>query len=636
METDLYSPELAVDLRVASDVQLSPDGKMVAFCVAPIGHHDRHPTSAIYIAPSDGARPPYALTSNRSNNISPRWSPDSSMLAFLSDRDSRGTAQLFVTRVDGGQPTRLTEYEGGVKSPAWMRDGKRMLFTVRRRDLTTERPPVSEVFVASESARPHTVATTSIYGGLSAALGPPRGHVWTFALSPDGTQIAALISPTDDLAAAANQTWLIAFPLADPSQPRTLCRFVTNVEQLAWSPDNRYVVLVNGSTGTTREPHVQVIDMIDGTLTTHDDHNRTPTWAGFGHDGLVVLSVDAQRSRLDHFAYDGRRQQQLNLSGPASDCWIQPQISMSADGQRLAFLGATPSRPSDVFVTDANGSSHRISDLNSHLSGVQLADMEEVNWDGPGGVRIHGWLLRPTQGSGQEPYPLVVNVHGGPSMAWGNWFHGTWHDWGQVLAARGYAVLLPNPRGSTGKGESFTLANRADLGGHDYQDVMAGIDNLIECGVANSERLGIGGWSYGGFLTAIAIVRSKRFKAAVAGAAVTNWASKVGTTDIRPYNEWNFPGPLHKTPDPYWIRSPVRYLRNARTPTLIVHGQADNRVPVSQGHELFLGLKALGVDTDFVTYPRQGHAFHERAFQLDLLQRVCRWFDRYLTPEEAT
>jgi dipeptidyl aminopeptidase/acylaminoacyl peptidase len=229
---------------------------------------------------------------------------------------------------------------------------------------------------------------------------------------------------------------------------------------------------------------------------------------------------------------------------------------------------------------------------------------------------------------------LIVHVHGGPTARWGATFRGSWHDWWQSLAAAGYAVFRPNPRGSTGRGPAFTAANRNDLGGMDFDDVLQGVDWLIDAGIADPERIGLLGWSYGGFLTAWAITHTDRFKAAVAGAAVTNWPSKVGTTDIRPMNESRFPGPLHEAPDAFWERSPIRYLGNATTPTLIVHGQADQRVPVTQGRELYLGLRAAGVPTDFVTYPRQKHPFHERAYHLDLLKRIIGWFDEWMGEEK--
>jgi dipeptidyl aminopeptidase/acylaminoacyl peptidase len=193
----------------------------------------------------------------------------------------------------------------------------------------------------------------------------------------------------------------------------------------------------------------------------------------------------------------------------------------------------------------------------------------------------------------------------------------------------GYAVFLPNPRGSTGRGGAFTGANKYDFGGGDFDDIMTGIDMLIERGVADPDRLGICGWSFGGFMTTWAVAHTDRFKAAVAGAAPTNWVSKIGTTDIRPANEWNL-GSVNDEPERPWQQSPIRYVKNVKTPTLLVQGGADVRVPPTQSWEFYNALVALGVDTDLVVYPRQGHSFHERAHMLDLLERLTGWFEKYL------
>ena len=268
--------------------------------------------------------------------------------------------------------------------------------------------------------------------------------------------------------------------------------------------------------------------------------------------------------------------------------------------------------------------------LNPELDGLQLGTLEAVEWPASDGIMIEGWLARPAGANATDRLPLIVHVHGGPTARWGATFRGGWHDWWQNLTAAGYAVFRPNPRGSTGRGAAFTAANRNDLGGMDFDDVMQGVDWLIDSGVADPERIGLLGWSYGGFLTAWAVTHTDRFKAAVAGAAVTNWPSKVGTTDIRPMNEARFPGALHEQPDAFWERSPIRYVGNAKTPTLVVHGQADPRVPPTQGVEFYLGLRSVGVPADFVTYPRQKHGFHERAYHLDLLTRIIAWFDQWM------
>ncbi|MFW6074284.1 MAG: S9 family peptidase [Chloroflexota bacterium] len=598
--------------------------------MAPAGHRDTKPTSTIFSVRTDGSTEPIALTDSERNNVSPRWSPDGQTLAFVSDRPNRGDGQLHLLSIEGGEARRITSLKGGVQTICWSMDGERIYLTAQRKALAGTQETDSEIKVASEQPRPRSIAVVSRAGGALRELGPPNGHVWTFALSPDGERIAAMVSPTERLDDAADNSWLIIFSVTSPRDVVPLQRFMGAAEHLAWSPDGTSVVLINSRRPDHLHSHVHIVNARSGDIQTLPDLDMTPTWAGFVRDELFVLNTRNQRSHLSAIDPDtGMRASDISLQVDEKSHWISPQMSATADGA-LAFLGASSTRPADVFIRHPDGGCRKLSDLNSLLEEVALAEMEEVIWESKDGLEIHGWLLEPPLTDGEGPFPLVVNVHGGPTMAWGDWFHGTWHDWAQVLAARGYAVFLPNPRGSTGKGQAFTGANRADLGGNDYYDVIAGIDRLIDSGVADPERLGIGGWSYGGFLTALSIVRSDRFKAAVAGAAVTNWTSKVGTTDIRPMNERNFPGPLHRSPDPYWIRSPVRYLRNAKTPTLIVHGEADERVPVSQGLELYLGLKAMDVDTEFVTYPRQGHAFHERAFQLDLLNRICDWYDRFL------
>lgn len=624
-----YTPEMAVDLQVASDVQLSPDSRWVAFCVAPIGHRTQYPTSTIFIAAADGSSPPHAITGSDHNNTSPRWSPDCQRLAFLSDRIERGKSQLYVLPLAGGEPTRLTTLEGGVQNPAWAPNGDDIYFTARRTALNGKREEQSEVHVWSEMTKPRAVGVVAAHGGPARPVGPAEGHVGTFAVRPDGEQIAALVMPSDRLSDAANRTQLVVFTPSTAAESRLLATFSRGGDRLAWSADGTLVTTINSRSPDHETAHVHLVRVGDGTVTTLADRGMTPSWTGFVEGGLLELSVAQQRSRLERLSLDGQPQSVLTDGDQLQNKWIMPQISANADGSRIALLLASDHRPADVYVLDQGNELRQLTDLNSQLASVKFADMEEVSWTGQDGMEIHGWLLRPTTDA-QQPYPLIVDVHGGPSMAWGNWFHATWHDWGQVLAARGYAVLLPNPRGSTGKGQSYNSANKGDLGGQDFQDVMRGIDYLVEQGIADPEHLGIGGWSYGGYMTALTVVRTDRFKAAVAGAAVTNWVSKVGTTDIRPYNESNFAAPLHEAPDPYWMRSPVRYFKNAQTPTLVVHGEADDRVPVTQGREFFSGLQAQGVESEFVTYPRQAHAFHERAFQLDLLQRLCAWFDRYV------
>ncbi|MEI2618219.1 MAG: S9 family peptidase [Thermomicrobiales bacterium] len=622
-----YTPEMAVDLRVPFDIRLSPDGQQVLFRTEPIGHHQKDRTSTIFVVPSDGTGLPSALTGSDCNNTAPCWSPDGASVAFLSDRVERGRQQIHVIPARGGEALCLTWLNGGVTQPAFAPDGRSILFTARRRALAGLKDPEREYRVESEVWRPHGLAAVAVTGGPPALIGPRDGHVWAFAISPDGSTIAALVSDTEDLSATWDNVLLVTTAL-DGADQRELLRLSGFPGVPVWSADGRAIAVVGSRAPDIDPTNVFVVDVISGNLAVLDDRGMTPTVVAFDGDDLLVHSVETQHTRIDRTDPHGAEWEQINLGSELDGAWVDPRAGWDIRAGRFAVVGAFPDHPANVYSGPLGGAARRLTDLNPQVRGVSMADMEPLRWNATDGTVVHGWLMLPPGHPG-GPLPLVAAIHGGPSWQWGNWFHGTWHDWGQILAAAGYAVFLPNPRGSTGRGGQFTGANRYDFGGGDFDDIMTGVDLLIERGVADPDRLGICGWSFGGFMTAWAVGHTDRFKAAVAGAAPTNWVSKIGTTDIRPFNEWNL-GEVNTDPDRSWDRSPIRYIRNATTPTLMVHGQADVRVPVTQATEFYSALKAAGVPADMVSYPRQGHAFHERAFELDLLQRLVGWFERYL------
>lgn len=630
MKPRRYNASLAVSLQLASDVQLAPDGSRVAFNVAPIGHDETIPTSQIWLADVNGdvnARP---FTTGYANNTSPRWSPDGGSIAFLSDRSDRGVGQLHIIDADGGEARQAAQVERGLELIQWKPDGTRITATADRRALAGEQSPASDVNVYGLSSRSRVIVRLDPHGvDPVSVIGPASGHVWAYAWRPDGQQIAALVTSTNFLDDTERVYLILIDPIA--RSERVLTEFHRQPEALSWSPDGSRLVVV-GDTGMARDDQaVMVIDADSGAITPLAAGQTTPTWAGWIDDEtLITVALDNLWARMDVVNPDSAETRQLDLLPDNSS--IQAPLSLSRDGGTIGIIRTSPYAPPEVWAGQLDsGKPALLSNLNPQLDDVKLAPMEPIFWQGRDGIRIDGWLLTPPEYDGADRLPLIADVHGGPSSVWGASFHATWHDWGQILAAEGYAVLLPNPRGSIGKGRDFTAANHGDLGGMDFEDVMAGIDHLvIERGIADPERLGIAGWSYGGFLAAWAISHSDRFKAAVCGAAVTNWPSKVGTTDIRPFNEERFAGPLHEEPDHLWERSPIRYLGDINTPTLVVHGEADPRVPVSQGRELYLGLRSMGVPTDFITYPRQKHAFHEKAHQKDILGRITGWFRRYL------
>ena len=618
-----FAPEDVLDIRVPSDVQVSPDGTRIAFCVAPVGHRQTDRTSAIYIVPADGSAAPRAVTGSEHNNTAPRWSPDGATLAFLSDRVKRGEAQLHRVAAEGGEPVRLTELEGGVANPVWRPDGRAIACTARRRALATEPEPVSDVKVWSEQWRPHAVAIVPAYGGGPSVLGPTAGHVWSFAFSPDGAEIVAAVSPSEDLAAAYGNTRALRWRADGVGEEHELLSELgMGVTQIAWSPDGARILVVGAQAPDTSHTRIFLIDAADNAVRALDDDETTPTWAAFQADGLVTNRIVGQSSRLDQGTDDG---QPKTLGTPAGG-WID---AASAAGGTVAFTCTFADRPAEVYAIHDGEPARCLSDLNPQFAAIALAPMEQIHWQAADGLRIEGWLILPPGRSGDAAMPLIVQIHGGPAGVSSPRSGMGAHSWGQALAARGYAVLLPNPRGSIGRGAAFTRSNRYDFGGGDYADIMAGVDYLIAQGIADPDRLGVCGWSYGGFMTAWIVGHTDRFKAAVAGAPPVNWVSKIGTTDIGPANAWNI-GQVHREPDQVWERSPIRYIGNVRTPTLLAGGDADKRVPITQAQEFSFALRDAGVATELVIYPRQKHTFHERAHQLDLAKRVCDWFARFI------
>ena len=248
------------------------------------------------------------------------------------------------------------------------------------------------------------------------------------------------------------------------------------------------------------------------------------------------------------------------------------------------------------------------------------------------GKTIYGVLITPPGFTDGKKYPTIVQIHGGPEWGWWSGWLGSWPDWGQYLASHGYVVLLPNPRGSDGQGWEFAEAVREDWGGMDFQDVMSGVDDLIAKNIADPDHLGIGGWSYGGLTSSWAVTHTDRFsKAAVIGAAVTDLISFAGTSDVTPsFPGVYFDGPFYRHWQLYEAHSPLTFVKNAKTPSLILHGEADPRVPTTQGLEFYNALRMLGVPTELVTFPREPHGINERAHQADLLVRILAWYDGHL------
>jgi len=293
----------------------------------------------------------------------------------------------------------------------------------------------------------------------------------------------------------------------------------------------------------------------------------------------------------------------------------------------LVFVGETATHPPELWTSRGSGKAERVSHFNAQWDSLRLSTPEIIRYKSFDGTEIEAGLLRPNAQHEEEPFPLVVLVHGGPSGRWSHRFDA----WGQLLIHHGFAVLYPNIRGSIGYGYDFLAMNRRDWGGGDFKDVMAGVDFLIERGIADPQRLGIGGWSYGGYMAAWAVTQTDRFKASVSGAPMTDLAFEYGseTSAINAYDTW-YMGTPYENLNLFNERSPTTFVKHVTTPTLLLCGENDVIDPIEQCQQFYRGLKRYGVETDFVIYPREGHGIREEKHRIDLLNRIIHWFEKYV------
>jgi dipeptidyl aminopeptidase/acylaminoacyl peptidase len=670
------SPEDLLDLRDVGSPQISPDGKWVAFVVGLQGGWAGPKEPHIWLVSTSGKTPPRVFTASPQGESSPRWSPDGRYLAFISKRPNplkardlvgdektaslvrqmeqeasrekaedqskkasnptaaetaEPTGQIWMMRMDGGEAIPVTAAKGNVQAFEWSPDGSMIAFTVG--------DPVTEEEKSKQARKDDAVSvdhnykfarlwTLSFATGIAKRVLSQDVNVNGITWSPDGKQIAVVISDTPRPVDYWYRSKLIIVDRESGKTTRTVSEQAA-VSDVRWSPDGRNLVFGNLTpSAITERPTITptaggelhtLDDGYRGTIASYrwlPDSRQLLAWSLEGTEGKLLL-IDTQTGKMSHLA---------TTNGEI------PEFSVSADGQTVAVLAQEFTSPSEIWVLEMGKAPRQITSFHQEVASWNLGNARQISWKNrKDGQTIYGILITPPGDEEGKPHPTVVQIHGGPEWAWWSGWLGSWHEWGQLLASHGYVVLLPNPRGSDGQGWEFVESVHQDWGGMDFEDVMSGVDDLVAKKIADPTRLGIGGWSYGGFMSSWAVTHTDRFKAAVIGAAVTDLISFAGTTDITPsFTERYFSGIPFMHWQMYTTHSPLTYLQNCKTPSLILHGEADPRVPTSQGWEFYNGLKMLGVPTEMVTYPREPHGINERAHEADVLTRVLGWYDQHL------
>ena len=616
---------------------ISPDGKQVAW-VEELADKNGIPNgnSAIYLSGvNPGASPRRISAGNGAGSYAENsiaWSPDSKQLAFLSDAAKPGQQELYLIEVAGGSARKVTDAKGFLQSPGWSPDGKSLALLLIENATRAAGPLVAETAqtgVIKESVTEQRLAVIDASGGKLRQISPADMYIYEYDWSPDGRRFVVTAAHGN-----GDDNWYIAqlYTLdATGANMKSIHQPPLQIAAPAWSPDGKAVAFIGGL--MSDEPSVGG-DIFVVPAEGGDARNITPglkasastlTWSRNGKivfgewidGGAAMASVDPNGANPE-ILWQGEDQITASSWGAA--------VSLAADGKTTSVIRQSFSRPPEVWAGPI-GDWKQVTSRNAALKPA-WGEARSVHWSN-NGFNLQGWLLYPKNFDPSRKYPLVVNVHGGP----GSMAHASWpgpHSFGVALSGAGYFVFFPNPRGSFGEGETFTRANVKDFGYGDWRDILAGVDAVLKQAPVDDHRLGLTGWSYGGYMTMWGITQTNRFAAAVAGAGLANLQSYYGENQI---DKWMIPffgASVYDDPAVYAKSSPITFIKNAKTPTLILVGDSDGECPTPQSYEFWHALNTLGVDNEFVVYEHEGHSFANPAHQRDVVERVAAWFDQHL------
>jgi dipeptidyl aminopeptidase/acylaminoacyl peptidase len=631
------TPELMVEVRTPAEVAVSHDGTRMAFSLhATVSERGPIAPSDLYVL--EPHRPMYQITQGEWSDRAPSWSPAGSQLAFVSDRIKRGHFRPYVMPATGGEPRSVAHLDGSAESVSWSNDARRLLVGVA--DAGAYSHEASAVAVTGVAPDPDPIVyrrgtayrrlfLVDLESGEAREVGPPGLCVWESDWDGETTVIATVSE--DPMANGWYRARLVRLDL-EARTAETLYEPGWPVEGLALSPDARHAAIVEGysSDPGLLSGSVIVVDVETGeAVDPWPDLENAGSVEWTGADSLVVAGYDDVGTACGRLWLDGRREETWSGDAYIGDEIGKPVVSEVADALITTHQGhGVP--PELARLDPATGEWSRLTGFNDDIAaGMVFPDLETMSWNAPDGLEVHGLLLTPRGADG--PLPMIVGVHGGPTWAWSFYFSDSEPN-AVLLADAGYAVLLPNPRGSVGRGHAFARGVIEDSGTADLDDIMAGIDLCIAEGVADPERIGISGLSYGGYMAGWAITRTDRFRASVALSVIGDYVTFHLTSEVARYDEMILGGEWDDPTGPYIERSPIFHMRGVTTPTLVIQGQADRCTPVGQAEELYAALEAAGAEAELVVYPREGHVLVERAHVIDALHRTRDWFDRHLRP----
>jgi dipeptidyl aminopeptidase/acylaminoacyl peptidase len=661
----LISAEDLYKIETISDVRNSPSGKHVVYSQLRVEPRNEEKFSNLWIVNTNGGKPSQ-FTFGDQKDCQPRWSPDGKSIAFLSNRADRDKpSQIYLIPFRGGEARQLTDIQGTIGNFDWSPDGKIFLCKIRKTD--------QEVLHRQEDDQKKELGTVlrhydRVFYKLDGEgyLPKERWHIWTVKVktgrakqltdhsifseidptwSPDGKLIAFMSNRSDDPDLKPDAVDLFVMP-ASGRKPRKVETPLGNKSMPSFSPDGRFIAYfgTEGEKMWFRNQGLWVVPT-DGSETainlteSHDVHVSPmtindvgapeimpPTWSNNGKT-LFFPIVKHGRALLCSIGLHGK-----GLKTIAGEQGVVGSFSFNSKQNNLAYFLGKMHDPGQVYVHNPGHKSHnRITQVNDDLlSKIQLGEIEETWIKGPDKNDLQGWILKPPGFDPDKKYPSILEIHGGPLTQYGEFFM---HEF-YYLAANGYVVHFCNPRGGRGYGQDHAGAIWGGWGDADYRDLMAWADFIEKQPYISKKQMGVTGGSYGGYMTVWIIGHTKRFKTAVTQRCVSNLVSMWGSSDFN----WVFQEVLNDKPpfedlDKFWEHSPIKYIGNAKTPTLVIHSENDLRCPIEQGEQVFVALKTIGVDTEMVRFPDEFHGLSREGRtdrRIARLNHIVNWFDKYL------
>jgi dipeptidyl aminopeptidase/acylaminoacyl peptidase len=662
---DLYKFELI------SDIRLSPNGEFVVYAQQRVDRKNEKKYSNLWIVPVAGGQP-RQFTFGDQSDTHPRWAPDGSMIAFLSNRsDKEKPSQIYLLPFHGGEARPLTKIEGEIHGFTWSPDGKKLVCTVRKKDEEVlEREKDQQKKELGVVARHYDRLFYKLDG--YGYLPKERTHLWVVSVrngkaqqitdhpvfdegdpawSPDGKWLAFVSNRSDEPDLNPDKVGLFVIP-SEGGEIREIKAPIGGKTLPSYSPDGKWIAyfaqeaeaewyknnglwIVPADGSAPPRNLTEEYDLHVEAMTLNDmgqPETMPPTWSRDSRTIYFPIVLHGS-SILKSISVDGDNLRTvIEEKTSLGDGSITGGFSFDKQQERLAYFYATLYDPGQVNFKDMlSGKVRELTKINRRLlSRIDLGKVETHWIEGPDGNDLQGWILKPPGFNPRKKYPSILEIHGGPLTQYGYFF---FHEF-YYLAAQGYVVHYCNPRGGRGYGEAHAAGNWQDWGNKDYADLMAWTDYVAKQPYIDTKNMGVTGGSYGGYMTVWIIGHTDRFKAAVTQRCVSNFISMWGSSDFN----WVFQQELKNKPpfedlQTYWDHSPMKYIGNAKTPTMVIHSENDLRCPIEQGEQVYVGLKTLGIDTEFVRFPGEFHGLSRNGRtdrRIERLTQIKNWFEKYL------